>query len=85
VAGPSASSGGTEIDLQAVFTQFTNLEQRYLPGAPAEHDILLILENALIGGELMLLKDLTGSCDHLRLLRNALRIAYQVGKSEAEA
>ena len=74
-----------EIDLQAVFARFTVLEERCLPGAPAEHDILLILENALLGGELMLLKDLTGSDDHLRLLRNALRIAYQAGKREAGA
>lgn len=72
-----------DINLQAVFRQFTCLEERYLPSAPVGHDILLILENALLGGEVMLINDLTSLDEHLHLINNVLRVAYQVGRSEA--
>lgn len=72
------------INLQAVFEQYTRLERCYLTGAPVEHDILLILENVVIGGEAMLSKGLVLPKDHLSLIRNVLRIAYQVGKYEGD-
>lgn len=72
-----------DINLQAVFRQFTCLEECYLPGAPVGHDILLILENALLGGEVMLVNDLTSLDEHLHLINNVLRVAYQVGRNEA--